>query len=106
MCGDRHIQEIDAPCCIRTPKLDVTRADLRRAGANGWRGRNWARFGRSRAVMAKKRRGRPSTGHGKPITMRFREALLRAIDKHAAEEGITRSEWLRKVAEKAAKKRE
>jgi predicted DNA binding CopG/RHH family protein len=56
--------------------------------------------------MAKKRRGRPSTGHGKPITMRFREALLRAIDKHAAEEGITRSEWLRKAAEKAAKKRE
>jgi metal-responsive CopG/Arc/MetJ family transcriptional regulator len=35
----------------------------------------------------------------------FKDALLRAVDERAAKAGLTRSEWIRRLVEKAEKRR-
>jgi Arc/MetJ-type ribon-helix-helix transcriptional regulator len=45
--------------------------------------------------VKKRNRGRPVTGHDRPITVRLPEKLIRKLDKQAAAESKTRSEVIR-----------
>ena len=45
--------------------------------------------------VKKRSRGRPATGHDRPITVRLPEKLIRKLDKQAAAESKPRSEVIR-----------
>jgi Ribbon-helix-helix protein, copG family len=59
----------------------------------------WQKFKVS--AMAKKRRGRPRTGVGVPISVRLQPAMLRKLDAYRAKAAITRPEALRRLADMA-----
>jgi Arc/MetJ-type ribon-helix-helix transcriptional regulator len=46
-------------------------------------------------AVKKRKRGRPATGHDRPITVRLPKKLIRKLDKQAAAESKTRSEVIR-----------
>lgn len=50
--------------------------------------------------------GRPSMGPSKTFTVQFPEDLLKRADELAAELGLSRAEWLRRVSESALDMRE
>jgi len=88
---------------------------LRRAGAKGWilapariyGSATIMRKSRGKSiVVAPKRRGRPPSGGRDPgVHIRLPEDLLAAIDRLAAEEGISRSEAIRRLCELGLKAR-
>jgi len=55
----------------------------------------------SRKKVIPKKRGRPATGKDPMVSIRLPEKTLAAIDKVAKAEGVSRSEKIRALIEKA-----
>jgi len=56
---------------------------------------------RARKKVTPKKRGRPATGKDPHVSMRLPADLIAAIDKAAKAEGVSRSEKIRALIEKA-----
>jgi hypothetical protein len=55
--------------------------------------------------VVKRGRGRPPTGHNRPVLVRLNDTQLRIVKKLATEHQITRSEAIRRLLDEAIQAR-